>query len=129
MLRSLARTAGWGNDFVIPSTLQQKLMANNEWSEFAGNVSAYALDELARIGTADALAEVALQMTMSVRISDEQYFVLSNKADHILRTADPLVVRQAVAIAQQALKYPPYDSGSGHTRILAAKLSELQKSY
>lgn len=127
MLRSLARTAGWGSDLKVPSSLQQKLVANNEWSIFAGNVSAYAIDGLAKIGTAEALAEVALQATTSVRISEEQYFVLSNKALHILKSADPGIVREAIGIAQQSLKYPPYNSDSWHAQELAKKLSELKK--
>jgi hypothetical protein len=125
LLNLNARSAFWGSDLDIPAAVKQRLIENNEWSTFAGQVSAHALDMLAKIGTPEALAEVALQITANVRITDDHFFMVSEKARHILQQADRTVVRSAFEIAKQSLEAPPYRSDAYHQRTLANALRIL----
>ncbi len=128
LLSNIARQTASKTSLEIPDKVRQALTANNEWSTFSANFSAFAADELAATGTPQALAEVAMQITTSVRTSGT-HWILSEHAKSILSAVDPGKLRQVVAIAKQNLKQAPFNTRdySSFTRQLSQELDTLVK--
>jgi hypothetical protein len=126
MLRTLARSAGWENGLEIPAEMKGILISNNEWSTFAGNVSYSAMERLARVGTPEAYAEIALQSPINVRTSYPLW--VSEKSRELLSQASPGTFRRALEIARKSASKPPYSNDASWSRRLVGELDKIEKA-
>lgn len=124
LLRAMARMAD-SLELKFPKNLQDLLAGYNEASRFVGNIMSYSLDRLAQRGTAEALSEVALQLSTRIGISRGNFRFLDDLAHHLIQTADPEIAREAFAIARRKLALPPYDPAGGREGFLDRKLRAL----